>query len=181
MQIAVYSPYLDTMGGGEKYMLTIAEILSQLGSVELLLDTHLATLDVGKIVSQAELFHGLDLSKVKFVKAPIGKGSSSLERYLFLKKYDLLICNTDGSIFYSSAKKSFIHFHFPFENINAKGIYGTLKLKSWKKAIYNSSFTKEIIEKTWNIKGAIIYPPVSVELFKPQTKKKQILTVGRFF
>lgn len=162
-------------------MLTIAEVLSLDNSVELLLDTHLATLEMDKVLSQMESLHNLDLSKVKTVCAPIGVGSKVFERYSILKQYDVLICNTDGSIFYSSAKKSFLHFQVPFENTNAKGIWGKMKLNSWKKAVYNSNFTKDLIERTWNIKGEVIYPPVDVEKFKVLKKKKQIVTVGRFF
>ena len=45
MKIAVYSPYLDTFGGGEKYMITIAETLSSKHVVEVFLDQHLSSLE----------------------------------------------------------------------------------------------------------------------------------------
>ena len=35
MKVALYSPYLDTFGGGERYMLAIAEILSKKGDVDI--------------------------------------------------------------------------------------------------------------------------------------------------
>lgn len=181
MKIAIYSPYLDTAGGGEKYMLTIAEILSQDNEVDLLLDHHLQSLDVKNIISKMEQMHGLNLLNTNLVPSPMSPKSSAFEKYLFLKKYDVLICNTDGSIFYSSAKRSFIHFQVPFENTNALGVKGKIKLSSWNQAIYNSQFTKKIIEKSWPITGVVIYPPVSTDLFKQLKKKKQILTVGRFF
>ncbi len=37
MRVAIYTPYLDTFGGGEKYMLTIAETLSKDSTVDLFL------------------------------------------------------------------------------------------------------------------------------------------------
>lgn len=180
MKIAIYSPYLDTAGGGEKYILTIAEAFSQTDEVSVLLDDHLFELGIENIKSKIQKLHGLDLSKVNFIEAPIGKGSSFLSRIIFLKKYDWLIYLTDGSVFYSTAKNNVIHFQVPFENA-PKGVWGNLKLKSWNVAIYNSDFTKESVEKNWKIRGEVIYPPVSVDKFKILHKKKQILSVGRFF
>src|SRR5258708_29478448 len=93
LKIGIYSPYLDTLGGGEKYMLTIAEYLSQKTHVDLLLDSHLFSLDIHQVLNKMERMHALDLSKLNLVKAPIGKGSFMLQRLFFLKKYDVLICN----------------------------------------------------------------------------------------
>jgi glycosyltransferase involved in cell wall biosynthesis len=179
MKVAIYSPYLDTAGGGEKYILTIAETLSKDQEVDVLLDDHLIQLGIAGIKDKVEKLHGLNLSKVNFIKSPLGRGSNFLDKFFFLKKYDVLFYNTDGSIFYSTAKKNIIHFQVPFENVAAKGPWGKIKLSSWKLAIYNSKFTKDIIEKTWSIKGEVIYPPVSTELFKELKRKKQIVSVGR--
>jgi glycosyltransferase involved in cell wall biosynthesis len=181
MKIAIYSPYLDTTGGGEKYMMTIAETLSQNAEVEVLLDTHLATLEISEIIKKIERLHKIDLTKVTFVKSPLGAGSSTKARFSFLKQYDWLIALTDGSIFYSSAKHSLLHFQVPFENTKRFHPWQRLKIASWEKAIYNSQFSKQIIEKTWPIKGQVLYPPVSVDEFHAGKKKNQIVTTGRFF
>lgn len=180
MKVAIYTPYLDTSGGGEKYMLTIAEFLSAKETVDVLLDKHLAALDKNEVIKRNQSLHKLDLSKVNFIKAPIGVGSSFKDRNAFLKNYDLLFYNSDGSIFFSTAKRSVVHFQMPFDNKGVKGLWGIVKVKSWKEAIYNSEFTKSYIEKFWPIKGRVIYPPVSIKLFKAKKKKKQILSVGRF-
>jgi glycosyltransferase involved in cell wall biosynthesis len=181
MKVGIYSPYLDTAGGGEKYILTIAECLSETEQVDVFLDAHLEEIGIEKIKTKIEKLHGLDLTKINFIAAPFGKSSSLLKRLIFLKKYDWLFFLTDGSLFLSTAKKSIIHFQVPFENTTAKSAWGKRKLKSWDLAIYNSNFTKEIVEKSWSIKGKVIYPPVSVDQFKPLKKHKQILSVGRFF
>ncbi len=179
-KIGLYSPYLDTLGGGEKYMLSMGEILSRDNIVDFILDTHLAGIDLEELKDKASLLHGLNLSRINFLKGPFGKNSFFLKRLLFLANYDFFIYLTDGSIFYSTAKNSFIHFQVPFKN-EAKSLWSQIKLSSFKKAIYNSHFTKGIVEKTWAINGAVIYPPVSIETFKPLEKKEQILSVGRFF
>lgn len=162
-------------------MMTVAEVLSKKSRVDLLLDSHLFSLDIHKIMKKLESRYALDLSKVSLVKAPIGPGSNLAGRALFLRGYDLLICNTDGSIFLSTAKRGYIHFQVPFENTNARGFWGRIKLLSWQEAIYNSSFTRGIIEKSWPIKGEVIYPPVDINFFKPRKKINRIISVGRFF
>lgn len=181
MKIALFSPYLDTAGGGEKYMMTLAEILSVGHQVFVLLDTHLYSLGISNIKSKIESMHNIDLSSVNFIKAPIGKGSFFLSRLFFLRQFDFLFYLTDGSIFYSTAKNNIIHFQVPFENLSGKNIWGRLKLSSWRLAICNSKFTQNIIKNEWLLESEIIYPPVSVQLFKPLKKKKMILSVGRFF
>ncbi len=181
MRIAIYTPYLITLGGGEKYMLTIAETFAQKEEVDVLLGTHQYDQDLNNIKQKAKEMHGLDLTRVNLREAPFWPGSSMVDRIKFLRKYDWLFYITDGSLFLSTAKNSIIHFQMPFENVAAKSAWGKIKLKSWKKAIYNSNFTKDNIEKNWPIKGEVVYPPVSIEYFKPLKKKKQIISVGRFF
>lgn len=181
MNIALYSPYLDTAGGGEKYILTAAEILSEKYDVFVLLDNHLVSVGLDNIKEKIKKLHNIDFSNVKFIEAPVGHNSLFPRRLLFLKKFDVLFYLTDGSIFFSTAKKNFLHFQVPFPNMAAKSLWGRIKLSSWNMAIYNSNFTKQLVEKEWNIKGKVIYPPVSTNLFKPLIKKKQIISVGRFF
>ncbi len=180
MKIAIYSPYLDSFGGGERYMMTIAECLADRNEVDILLDNHLFGFGQEFLKNNLSKRLNLNLSKAKFIKAPIGKGGNFLKRLKFLRSYDYLFYLTDGSIFYSTAKNNILHFQVPFENKINKGVWGRKKLNSWKMAIYNSKFTKELIEKTWNLNGKVIYPPVGVEDFKPLKKQNLILSVGRF-
>lgn len=180
MKIAIYSPYLDSAGGGEKYMLTIAEALSEKDDVDVLLDQNLTEVGVEAIKKRIDQLHNLDLKKVNFISAPIGVGSTFFKRSQFLKKYDWLFYNSDGSIFFSSARNSILHLQIPFQNVAPKGPKGWVKLKTWKMAIFNSKFTEKYILKDWPIKGKVIYPPVDIDQLKPLKKEKIILNVGRF-
>lgn len=180
MKIGIYSPYLDTVGGGEKYMLTIAEGFSKENKVDIFLDSHLQTLDINSVSEKISKLLNLDLSKVNFISAPFGKGTKIWNRINFLNKYDLFFYLTDGSVFYSSAKTSILHIQSPVKVSNS-GVWNKIKQSSWKLIIYNSQFTKDNCEKFWKIKGEVVYPPVNTEIFKSGNKKKQILTVGRFF
>lgn len=180
MRVGIYTPYLDSFGGGERYMLTIAEIMSKTNKVDILLDHHLQTIITHETKQELESRFNLDLSNVNFIPAPLGKDASFWGKIFFLKKYDLLFYLTDGSIFYSTAKKNILHFQVPFKNTSARNLWGKIKLSSWRLAICNSKFTQNIIEKNWSIKSRVLYPPVEIEVIKPLGKKKQILSVGRF-
>lgn len=85
MKIAIYSPYLDTFGGGEKYVMSIAEILSLKGMVDVLLDRHLAKLGENYLKDKLSKRFDLNLKNVNFKEAPIGKDSSNVNRIFFLK------------------------------------------------------------------------------------------------
>lgn len=83
-KIAIYSPYLDTASGGEKYMLTIAEFLSKNYQVDVLLDSHLLTFGEKDLRERNESPHGLDLSKVNFISAPIAIAKINIKVTVFL-------------------------------------------------------------------------------------------------
>lgn len=181
MKVAIYSPYLDTLGGGEKYMMTIAEVAVGSNTVDVLLDQNLVKLGADYLKNVLTERFALDLKKVNFIKAPIGKGGSIISRTLFLKRYDVLVYLTDGSIFYPTAKKNFLHIQSPLVGQPAKDSWGKIKLRGWNLIIYNSSFTQRYAEKYWPLESVIIYPPVDTLKIKPLEKKKYILSVGRFF
>lgn len=182
MRTAVYSPYLDTASGGERYMLTIASILKEFGEVDVLLDNHLFSIGAEKIKKLNEQRHDIDLNNVNFLKAPVGIGSKILERNKFLKKYDLLFYLSDGSIFYSTAGRSFVHIQMPLDVMQIGGLVNYAKWTSWKKIIFNSDFTKKEISKKLKKSSVVIYPPVNIQRFskKEGVRKNYILNVGRF-
>ena len=182
MKIAVYSSYLDTFGGGERYIATIAGTLSFDHHVDLLLDKHLTKIGSDYLKSNLSQRFNLNLDKVNIiVDSPIGKDSSFFSRALFLKKYDFLFYLTDGSIFYPTAGKHILHIQSPIEGQPAQSVWGKIKLKKWDLIIYNSKFTRNHSLKNWPLFSKVIYPPVDTESIKPLQKKKYILSVGRFF
>lgn len=181
MKIAIYSPYLDTFGGGEKYILTIGEILAKTERVDILLDINLSKLNLEEFKEKMKKYHDLDFDKLNFKRAPFGYKCNFLKRLFFLKAYDWFFYLTDGSFFLSTAKNSIIHFQVPFVRSKKSSMWEAIKALSWKKAIFNSKFTKEIIEKDWPFKGDVFYPPVDIDKFKVSKKRKYILSVGRFF
>ena len=182
MKVAIYSPYLDTFGGGERYMMTIASVLAGAGNnVSVLLDNHLFKLNPENLKNQLSKRFDLNLSAVNFIKAPIGEGSDFFSRFFFFKKYDVLFYLTNGSIFSPTARKNILHIQSPLVGQPTESFWGKLKLKGWNIVIYNSVFTREHSQKNWPLKSEIIYPPVDTDKIKPLKKRKYILSVGRFF
>lgn len=181
MRIALYSPYLDTFGGGEKYMMTIAEVLSSENNVEVFLNQHLNGLGGDYLKNELSKRFDIDLKKVNFVNAPVGKNSSLISRMFFLKNYDFLFYLTDGSIFFPTSKKNILHIQSPLVGQPAKSLWGKLKLKWWNLIVYNSAFTRDHSKSNWPILSKVIYPPVNTMEIEPLKKKNYILSVGRFF
>lgn len=172
MRIGIYDPYLDDLGGGEKYMMTIAECLSQGNQVEIFWDN---ASDIDKVNKR----FNIDLSTIKIVPNIFSPKVNPLKRILATANYDIIIVLSDGSIPFSLSKKLFLHLQQPLENFNSRSLKGKIKLSRVNAIFCNSEYTKTFNEKRFKIKTTVIYPPV---LLSPKDIKKEniILTVGRF-
>jgi glycosyltransferase involved in cell wall biosynthesis len=175
MRIGIFDPYLDTLGGGEKYMLTAAWYLSQKYEVSVFWD------QAGVLENGAKRFN-LDLSRVKKVNNIFSPQTPLLKRYLESKRYDAIFFLSDGSLPLLGSKL-YVHFQFPIEWVNSDSFIGKLKENRIKKIVCNSYFTKAFIDKKFNADSEILYPP---SLFKKdfpkidfKKKKNMILNVGR--
>lgn len=172
MKIGIYDPYLDDLGGGEKYMMTIAECLSQNHKVDVFWD------DKNDLKSLNKRFL-LDLKKVNIVPNIFSAKTSTLKRLISTKKYDAIIVLSDGSVPIVSSKKLFLHVQQPLKNFNVKSIKDKIKRSRVSAIFCNSEYTKSFNDKKFNIKSLVIYPPVSI--YPKRVKKENIiLTVGRF-
>ena len=173
----VFDPYLDTLGGGERYALTFAlALLCKKGYT-----VDLAWKDRVE-VNKAENLFGLDLKDLRLNKNAysICKESSLSQRRALTSKYDLVFWVSDGSIPFLFGKNNLLHFQVPFTKINTN-IVTSLKLLFVNKIIYNSEFTKKIVEKSLPPqKGFVLYPPIATDDFVPGEKEKTILSVARF-
>lgn len=174
MKIGIFSPYLDTLGGGERYLMTIASCLSSKYQVEVFWD------EPGV---REQLTRGLNinLTKVRFRENIFSQDNNLFKRWQVTKKLDAFFYLSDGSLPFLFAKNNIIHFQVPFQNVEGRSFINQLKLKTVSQVICNSLFTKRYIDKEFGIKSRVIYPPASVEEFKPIRKKENfILSVGRF-
>lgn len=174
----IFDPYLDTLGGGERYCLTLAVGLSKLGySVEVAWKDR-------ETFSKAEDRFGLDLSSLKLNKKAyeLCQGKSSiLKRLFFTAKYSLTFWVSDGSLPFLFSKNNLIHFQVPFKNIGGNQTINNLKSLFVHKFVYNSRFTALVHEKHFpKTKSFVLYPPIDVDSFHSGKKEDIILSVARF-
>lgn len=172
MKIGIYDPYLDDLGGGEKYMMTLAACLSKMHQVTIFWDKK-------EDIKRLEQRFLIDLSSINIEKNIFLPKIGFFQRLATTKKFDAIIILTDGSIPLVLSKKLFIHIQQPLENINVDSVKSRFKLSRINGFFCNSNYTKSFIDKTFKITTFVIYPPI--ELHPKNVKKENIiLHVGRF-
>lgn len=185
MKIAFYSPYIPNhFGGGEKHFFDVANVLASDSNnrvTVLLPEENDFDVKVLEYKSKYESFLNYSLDKINFIPSPF-PNSNFFKKLLFTNQFDCFYYVTDGSLFFSLAKKNILHLQIPFLHDKSSFIE-RLKLSNWSIKNANSLFTKEIVEKSWNTKiDYLLYPKVSLkELENNKNKEKIILNVGRFF
>ncbi len=173
MQTGIYSPYLNILGGGERYILTMGKYLAGNGRVDVFWD------DIG-IKEKLNKYLNIDLERVNFVDN-IFREENLLKRTLSLRKYDLFVYVSDGSLFFSPAGKNILVVQSPAHCPRLKGLGMKIKFGNWQTILCYSLFVKKIIDKNLPRPSTVLAPPVDIASFKPQEKKNIILSVGRFF
>ncbi len=170
MRIGIFDPYLDDGGGGEKYMMTIAEVLAKKHSVSVFWNNR----QDFEIVKKR---FNLDLDSVSLEKNIFSPDVSMLSRLIKSKSYDRIIILSDGSLPLVRSKL-FIHFQRPLEHVKLS-FFSNLKKKRVSSFFCNSQFTKRYIDKTFHINSSVLYPPVKIPSINVK-KENIILHVGRF-
>lgn len=161
---AVVNPYLDSLGGGERYTLSFAQSLESYGYC---VDIQWNDFSIKK---KLESRFGIKISKnIRFVE-DVRRGDG----------YDVVFWVSDGSIPILRSRNNFIHFQVPFNYGTGKTLLNKMKLMRVNKVICNSYFTKSVIDNEYGVESIVIYPPVGVSRLKPTQKKNSILYVGRY-
>jgi glycosyltransferase involved in cell wall biosynthesis len=174
VKIGVFDPYLDTLGGGEKYMLTAASYLSKKHETFLFWNDK-------DIIKKASSRFGLDLSNIKEAKNIFTPGLNFPERYLKSRRYDSILYISDGSL--PLIKSSlYVVFQFPLEWVDVN-FFTKIKVRRVKKFICYSEYVKKFIDRKFNVESVVLYPPAYSKKDFPKTdfkkKKNYILSVGR--
>ncbi|OGD70920.1 hypothetical protein A3A84_03565 [Candidatus Collierbacteria bacterium RIFCSPLOWO2_01_FULL_50_23] len=172
----VYDPYLDTMGGGERYALTVASALKAAGYLVTFAWPDRRTLRGA--VDRFNLESDFDCDAIAhdvFVQG------SLFSKWKLTKEYNLVFFVSDGSLPFLFGRKNLVHFQVPFTRIGGNSLINLGKIARIDKFIYNSQFTKNIVEKQLpTSRGQVIYPPIDIESFVPGKKENLILSVARF-
>lgn len=163
MHAAIHNPYLDSLGGGERYTMAFAEVLVR---HEWIVDVEWN--DMG-IREKLEKRFGKDFSQINFVK-DIKRGDG----------YDLCFWVSDGSVPTLRARRNFLHFQVPFHHVGGASLINKMKLFRIEKIICNSNFTKIVTDREFGVESVVIYPPIDVVKIKPKRKENTILSMGRF-
>lgn len=173
MKIGIYSPYFHMLGGGERYLFSIAEILSSRHQVFIFADRLLKT--------KVQKVFGLSLEKIQFIPNVFIKNRVWLEKYCALSSFDIFFFMTDGSLFWSPARKNILIIQSP-KHLPSLSFTDRLKLYRWKIICY-SDFMKKIIMGRLGRKADVLPPFIDDIFFQGKASKKEniILTVGRFF
>jgi glycosyltransferase involved in cell wall biosynthesis len=174
-QALIISPYLDHLGGGERYMLTIASVLESLSY------TVTYGWDNPDSINNIASLLGLDLKTPvcdpTFLKSYHSRNPLSL--YLSTRRYDLVVYLSDGSIPLLGGKKNILHMQVPFHGVGGKNWKNQLKLKNIHHVVVNSRFTKSVVDVEYGINSTVLYPPVA-PINNSIPKEDLILSVGRF-
>lgn len=174
MKIGIYTPYLDSFSGGEKYMLTLASCLAIKHDVYLFWDP----VEEKEMKQKAMQMFAIDISNIQFKNNIFSHKTSLFARLRESKKYDSIIVLSDGSIPFLLTKL-IIHFQTPVEWVDAGNIKTKIKISRVQRVICNSQFTKSFIDKKFGVESAVVYPPVTIQK-KEIRKENIILHVGRF-
>lgn len=209
MKVGIYNANLHTMGGGEKYMGVIAEVLARDHEVEILCTQEV---DKDKLCQKLDL----DFSNVKITALNVENDSEEFSKRS--KDYDLFINSTYFSRLKSQCPNSAIVIFFPWIEPHKyplwlkKLSYDLLRntifrntdrtfiellnrfyisqvkfferreyLETYKLFIAISLYTQKWIKKELQIDSKLLYSPVDVDELKPGQKENIIMSVGRFF
>lgn len=172
MKVGISDMYLDALGGGEKYMLSLAETLAKHHTVSLFWED-------AAILPEITRRFAIDMSAIALAPSPFAANISTRERILKTREYDLIIHMSDGSIPVSFAKKTFLHIQHPLPWITKLSAFDRVKLSQITGIIYNSKFTQSHVDPLLKKKNIVLYPPAQMIGAKGD-KDNRILTVGRY-
>lgn len=172
MKIGISDMYLDALGGGEKYMLSLASYLSEQHSVDLFWNDP-------EILTAATSRFALDLTHITVVPPIFSSTISFFDRMKKTAEYDVIIHLSDGSIPVSMAKKTILHIQHPLPWITSLSLVNRIKLARISSIIYNSEFTKKLVDPLFKKKSIVLYPPAQM-IGLGEKKENTILTVGRY-
>jgi glycosyltransferase involved in cell wall biosynthesis len=188
--VAVYSPYWSTYGGGEKYVLLLAEALGTLPGVRvtLLADDPSVTMDALTRFANADL-GAIDLRHIRSV-AEATRG------------FDCAVLQSNFRRYPSRARRTVQLLQVPYapitpRSVMSKALGGDLKesLKDVSRAglmraargegfdlvVANSVFVQSAVERAFGVRSEVLHPPIQDLVLPGVNKKKIILSVGRFF
>ncbi len=191
--IYLYTPYWSSLGGGEKYMLALAEVLSQVPEVAV----SLLVTDGDVKKSELERFFNVNLSNVSH--RILQGGLHDIKR--LTRDVDVFICLSNFRRVRTSARSSVQVLQVPYGKITAASVSKKIISAKFKEAVKDfyrlqllsyaettatlvvtySKFVSNVLFKNFGIHSHVLYPPIQDFFIEGISKKEIILSVGRFF
>ena len=159
----LFTPYLRSLGGGERYLFALARYLY----IELRLAVTIASPEIPPLWKFASL--GFDTDFVHMLACDL---SSFPE---LSTEFDLSIEVTNRVPAGAMARLRYTHVQFPYIPLphrENKRLFG--------RTIVNSQFTRRWVKKRWGVEAKVLYPPAALGTYHEEKKENLILSVGRF-
>jgi glycosyltransferase involved in cell wall biosynthesis len=209
MNVGIYQSYWGRVGGGQRYVGVVADVLARNHRVEVI--HHCPDFDPTAVTEPMEV----DLSRVHFRFLPrlerTGWPTANPLRRLRYERewgreisagYDLFIDSSDNVPFFCHARRGALLTHFPLVTFDefhghceeewpkrswlkrlAAGHFHRLEWRrrfaTYESCIVNSEFTRQWMKRLWGLDSTVVFPPLRRGL-KPREKQPLILTVGAF-
>ncbi len=170
MRIGIYDPYLDSLGGGERYIFSIAKSLIRNNEIDIFWNENLK--------QEAEKKFGFSLNGINFEKNIFSKEFGFINRILKTLKYDIIFFVSDGSIPVVLSKKNFLIVQYPLKSFN-KGPVNRIKFLKIQGTICYSNFIKGYLDKMLP-REVFVLNPIMEPIKIKAGKENIILSVGRF-
>lgn len=171
----IVSPYLDHLGGGERYMLSVAMALEEAGyQLYFSWDNleEISSLSAMLGITLRTPYLAPQIKDLYFARHP-------LAMFLATRPYDTVVYLSDGSIPLLGGRCNILHMQVPFHGVKGRSWQNQLKKRLIDHTIVNSQFTKKVIDREYGLSSKVIYPPV-VPVTCRFPKENIILSVGRF-
>ncbi len=185
--MAIYDHTFHLIGGGQKYGLTVADVLQDLFDITIIANKPFTHRDILN-------WYQLDLGRcaIKIIEIPFfaETGATHLDPARVTRKipnpfhavslesgnYDFFINNSMNEMVFPLAPMSYMICHFPERRPK------TYFYADQYRVIYNSDYTAHWIEQKWKFKPhKHIYPPVDMEVSDGSSERQNIiLSVARF-
>lgn len=171
----IFSKYWQGLGGGEEHLLYLIDWLAKNNY-----KVEIAWHDEG-MLKKAEARFGKKYSNNIFI-SPQFLQLGFIGRILKTRKFDLVINYSDGSSFFSLAKKNIIFALVPQKSLFPNDLITKIKNWNWE-FITNSDFSAKNITKYIGKKVEVVFSPIEQKYLENCSRKKEkiILNVGRFF
>ena len=180
MRIGLYDPHLATLGGGERYFLSVLEEAARLP------DARVVLLSPERPDPAAWRRLGIDVSEGGYEWRPADDAAVTA----LSPELDILFAMVNEVPPLSRARRSVAMVQFPHRShtgprarlLRALRVSrAPAALASYERFVCNSEFTCRHIRERLGVEAVVVAPPVEAPAGPPAPKEQLILAVGRFF